>query len=137
MDCENCRHLTFADNGLRRSALVRSGTSRKGLYRDRLHPRDGCTSRLVFHLQLPTGARRPQARHNQQRSRPHQREDPAQHQQRQEGSSNTLQSDLRCWGLRSLGLTSTPLAGFLELTSMAEGDHATARCSGPVQSSIF
>ena len=64
---------------------ARSGAPRKHLYRDQLHPSDGGTSRLVFNLQLATGARRRQAQHHLPSSRPHHRQDPAQPQQRQEG----------------------------------------------------
>ena len=64
---------------------ARSGAPRKHLYRDQLHPSDGGTSRLVFNLQLATGARRRQAQHHLPSSRPQHRQDPAQPQQRQEG----------------------------------------------------
>ena len=65
--------------------IAQSGAPRKHLYRDQLHPSDGGTSRLVFNLQLSTGARRRQACHRRPSSRPQQRQDPAQPQQRQEG----------------------------------------------------
>ena len=64
---------------------ARSGAPRKHLYRDQLHPSDGGTSRMVFNLQLATGALRPQAHHHLPSSRPQHRQDPAQPQQRQEG----------------------------------------------------
>ena len=64
---------------------ARSGASRKHLYRDQLHPSDGGTSRMVFNLQLATGALRRQAHHHLPSSRPQHRQDPAQPQQRQEG----------------------------------------------------
>ena len=64
---------------------ARSGAPRKHLYRDQLHPSDGGTSRLVFNLQLATGARRRQAHHHLPSSQPQQRQDSAQPQQRQEG----------------------------------------------------
>ena len=64
---------------------ARSGTPWKYLYRDQLHPSDGGTSRMVFNLQLATGARHRQAHHHLPSSRPQHRQDPAQPQQRQEG----------------------------------------------------
>ena len=63
---------------------ARSGAPRKHLFRDQLHPSDGGMSRLVFSLQLATGARRLQAHHHLPSSHPQQRQDPAQPQQRQE-----------------------------------------------------
>ena len=63
---------------------ARSGEPRKHLYGDQLHPSDGGTSRMVFNLQLATGALRCQADHHLPSSRPQQRQDPAQPQQRQE-----------------------------------------------------
>ena len=62
-----------------------SGVPWKHLYRDQLHPSDGGTSRMVFNLQLATGALRRQVHHHLPSSRPQQRQDPAQPQQRQEG----------------------------------------------------
>ena len=65
--------------------IARSGEPRKHLYRNQLHPSDGGTSRMVFNLQLATGALRRQAHHYLPSSRPQHRQDPAQPQQRQEG----------------------------------------------------
>ena len=65
--------------------IARSGAPRKHLYRDQLHPSDGDTNRMVFNLQLVTGARRRQAHHHLPSSHPQLRQDPAQPQQRQEG----------------------------------------------------
>ena len=62
-----------------------SGALQKHLYRDQLHPSEGGTSRMVFNLRLPTGALHRQTHHHLPSSRPQQRQDPAQPQQRQEG----------------------------------------------------
>ena len=64
---------------------ARSGVPWRHLYRDQLHPSDGGTSRLVFNLQLATGALRRQAHSHLPSSHPEQRQDPVQPKQRQEG----------------------------------------------------
>ena len=64
---------------------ARSGAPRKHLYRDQLHPSDGGTSRMVFNLQLATGALRRQVHHHLASTHPQHRQDPAQPQQRQKG----------------------------------------------------
>ena len=64
---------------------AQSSAPRKHLYMDQLHPSDGGTRRLVFNLQLATGARHRQAHHHLPSSQPRHRQDPAQPQQRQVG----------------------------------------------------
>ena len=106
---------------------ARRGAPRKHLYRDQLHPSDGGTSRLVFNLQLATGARRRQAHHHLPSSRPQQRQDPAQPQQRQEGiKQHHAAFAVGTCATRFCPLCTKSLACLLELPSVAENNSTAA-----------
>ena len=147
----------------RRHQLPITPTPSLHLYRDQLYPSDGGTSRLVFNLQLATVARRRQARRHQPSSHPQDRQDPVQRPpspgspppakfsfstERRPGTASTATGrnpTTPCSQTFAVGTCaarcysphSAPLAGFMELTTLAESDSITAVCSRPVLSCLL
>ena len=106
-----------------------SGVPLKHLYRDQLHPSDCGTSRMVFNLQLATGALRRQAHHHPAKLSPSTKTRPGTAPAATGRNQTTPCSQTFVVGTcatRFCPLCTTSLAGLLELPSAAENNSTTA-----------